>query len=114
MKIVTAIILVILVLLAVSSGATKILLMEQEVGFFGKYGFSNPLLMAFGFAQVLGGLLMIFPRTRFIGASIVAATFLVSLALLLIEGNIPLSIITGVATLLLAAVIKQNLPRKLE
>ena len=112
MKIVTTIILVVLVLLAVASGVAKMLLMEQDVNFFGKYGFSNPMLIAFGLAQVLGGLLMVFPKTRFIGALVVTATFLVSLALLLMDGNIPVSIVTGVATLLLALVIKQNLPRK--
>ena len=114
MKIFNAIILVILILLAVTSGVTKMLLMEQDVGFFGKYGFSNPVLMAFGFVQILGGVLIAFPRTRFAGALIVAVTFLVSLALLLLDGNIPVSIITGVATLLLAVVIKQNLPRTRE
>ena len=108
MKAVSAIIVGILVLLAVSSGVTKILLMQQEVAFFGKYGFSNPILIAYGLTQLVGGLLMIVKRTRFAGAAIVAITFLVSLVLLLIEGNIPVSIITLVATLLCGVVMKQN------
>jgi hypothetical protein len=41
-------ILAILTLLAVSSGITKILLMPQDVNFFGKFGFSDPILIAFG------------------------------------------------------------------
>ncbi len=101
-------IVVILVLLAVSSGVTKILLMEQDVVFFAKYGFSDPILIAYGLAQLLGGLLMIAKKTRFAGAAIVAITFLVSLALLLLEGNIPVSIVTVVATLLLGVVMKQS------
>ena len=108
MKVVSILVVVILILLAVSSGVTKILLMEQDVVFFGKYGFSAPMLIAFGLAQLLGGLLMIVQRTRFAGAAIVALTFLVSLALLLIEGNIPVSIITMVAMLLLGVVMKQS------
>ena len=108
MKAVSMIILAILTLLAVSSGVTKILLMQQEVDFFGKYGFSNPILIAFGLVQLLGGLLLVFTKTRFVGAAIVAVTFLVSLAMLLIEGNIPISIITVVATLLLGVVMKQS------
>ena len=108
MKAVSFLILVVLILLALSSGIPKILLMEQEINFFGKYGLSGPTLIAFGFAQFLGGFLMIFANTRFAGAAIVAATFLVSLALLLVEGNIPLSIVTGIATVLLALVMKQN------
>lgn len=108
MKAVSTIILVILVLLAVSSGITKMLLMEQEVNFFGKYGLSGPMLMAFGFAQLLGGVLMVIAKTRFAGAAIVAITFLVSLAMLLREGNVPVSVVTGIALLLLGVVMKQS------
>lgn len=108
MKIFSTILVVLLVLLAATSGITKIMLMQQDVDFFGKYGFTDPILVAFGVTQLLGGLLMIHRKTRFTGAAIVAVTFLVSLALLLIEGNIPVSIVTAVATLLLALVMKQS------
>jgi len=108
MKIVTTIILLVLILLAVSSGITKVTLMQQDVEFFGKYGFTNPILIAYGLVQVIGGLLMIFGKTRFAGATIVAITFLISLVVLLMEGNLPVSIITIVATLLLGLVMKQS------
>jgi len=108
MKTVSIIILAILTLLAVLSGITKILLMQQDVDFFGKYGFAGPTLIAFGLVQLLGGLLLVFSKTRFVGAAIVAVTFLVSLAMLLMDGNIPASIITLVAILLLGAVMKQS------
>lgn len=108
MKLASAIILVFLVFLAISSGATKIALMQQDVEFFGKYGFSNPVLIAFGATQLTGGVLLPFKKTRFIGAAVVAITFLVSIALLLFEGNIPVSIVTVVATLLLGVIMKQS------
>lgn len=108
MKVISILILAILVLLAAASGIAKILLSQQDVDFFGKYGFSDPILIGFGLAQLLGGLFLIFKRTRFAGAAIVAITFVISLALLLIEGNIPVSIITLVATLLLGLVMKQS------
>lgn len=108
MKLASTIILVLLMFLAISSGVTKIALMQQDVDFFGKYGFSNPILIAFGATQLIGGLLLPFKRTRFSGAAIVAMTFLVSLVMLLMEGNIPVSIATIVATLLLGMVMKQN------
>lgn len=108
MKAVSIGILAILTLLAVSSGIAKILLMPQDVNFFGKYGFSDPILIAFGSVQLLGGLLLVFTKTRFAGAAIVAVTFLVSLALLLLEGNVPVSIVTAVATLLLGFVMKRS------
>ncbi|MBT8078338.1 MAG: DoxX family protein [Gammaproteobacteria bacterium] len=108
MKIVHTIILALLVLLAMLSGATKIALMPQDVEFFGKYGFSNSMLFAFGASQLAGGVLMTLQKTRFYGAALVAITFLVSLVLLLMEGNIAVSAVTLVATLLLGVVMKQN------
>jgi hypothetical protein len=108
MKAVSTIILTILILLAVSSGITKILLMQQDVNFFGKYGFSNPILIAYGLVQLIGGLLLVFTITRFVGATIVAITFLISLVMLLMEGNIPVSIATVIATLLLGVIMKQS------
>ncbi len=108
MKTVSTIILVILIFLAVSSGVTKVILMQQDVDFFGKYGFSNPLLIVYGLVQLVGGVLLVFKRTRFVGAAIVATTFLISLAVLVMDGNIPVSIATVVATLLLAVIMKQS------
>lgn len=108
MKTVSTIILVVLILLAVSSGSTKVALMQQDVDFFGKYGFSNLILIAYGLVQVIGGVLMVFKRTRFVGAAIVAITFLISLAVLLMEGNLPISIVTIVAILLLGVTMKQS------
>lgn len=106
MKIAFAVLLTVLTFLAVSSGITKIVLMQQDVDFFGQYGFSNPMLIAFGATQLIGGILLPFKKTRFTGAAIVASTFLVSLAILLVDGNIPMSIVTTVATLLLCVVMK--------
>ena len=91
-----------------SSGITKIQLMQQDVNFFGKYGFSNPILIAYGLVQLIGGLLLVFTITRFVGATIVAITFLISLVMLLMEGNIPVSIATVIATLLLGVIMKQS------
>ena len=106
MKIAVAALLTVLTFLAIASGLTKILLLQQDVEFFGRYGFSNPLLVAFGAVQLIGGALLPFRKTRFTGAAIVASTFLVSLVILLMDGNIPVSIVTAIATLLLIVVMK--------
>ena len=82
--------------------------MPEDVEFFGRYGFSSPLLIAFGATQLIGGVLMPFRKTRFVGAAIVAVTFLISLGILLMDGNIPVSIVTAVATLLLGIVMKRS------
>ena len=108
MKIVFIVILAVLVFLAVSSGITKIVLMQQDVDFFGKYGFTNPILVAYGTVQLIGGISLVFKKTRFVGAIVVAATFLVSLVVLLMDGNIAVSIATIVATLLLGVVASQS------
>jgi len=100
------IILAILVFLAISSGVTKIMLMPQDVEFFGAYGFSNAMLTAFGATQLIGGIIMVIPKLRMYGAIIVAITFLVSLALLVIDGNLLVAGITIVATVLLGWVAK--------
>lgn len=108
MKIASIVLLSLLTLLALFSGTTKVLLMPQEVEFFGRYGFTNPILIAFGSAQLIGGILMLLSRTRFAGAAIVASTFLASLVILLMDGNIPVSIVTAIATLLLVVIMKQS------
>ncbi len=108
MNLFSRVILFLLIFLAVSSGITKIILMQQDVDFFGKYGFSNPILMAYGATQLMGGILLVFEKSRFVGAIIVAVTFSVSLVVLLMEGNIPVSILTTLAILLLGVVMKQN------
>lgn len=108
MKVLVNIILVILVFLAISSGFTKIILMQQDVEFFGKYGFTNPILITFGVSQLIGGVLLILPKTRVFGAIIVAITFLISAVVLVLDGNIPVTIITLICVLLLGVIIKSS------
>lgn len=102
------IVVAILTFLAISSGLTKVVLMQQDVDFFGKYGFTNPILMFYGAVQVIGGVLLPFKKTRFIGAAVIALTFIVSLVVLVMEGNIPLSIVTTIATMLLGFVMMRS------
>lgn len=112
MKTVFSIVLATLTILAVASGLAKIALTQNDVDFFGRYGFSAPMLIAFGAAQLIGGVLMPWKKTRFAGATVVAGTFLVSLAILLIDGNLPVSVVTAVATLLLFVVMKMSWPSR--
>ena len=110
MKIIFSILLAILTVLAIASGIAKITLMQNDVEFFGRYGFSAPLLIAFGVSQLIGGALLPWKGTRFAGATITACTFLVSLVLLLIDGNMPVSSVTAIATILLFLVMKLSWP----
>ena len=108
MKVFLKVIIAILAFLAISSGLTKVLLMQQDVDFFGQYGFTNPLLMTYGAIQVIGGILLIFPKTRIIGASIVEITFLISLVVLVMAGNMPMALITLIFVVLLGFIINQS------
>ncbi len=108
MKIVPNIVLAILVFLAISAGITKILLLQQDVEFFGKYGFSNPILIAYGVIQLIGGVLLVLPKTRIMGAVLIAITFLISAVVLVMDGNIPVAIITVICILFLGVVAKSS------
>ena len=108
MNLVFKIILSILVFLAISSGVTKIMLMPQDVEFFSAYGFNPATIIVFGVTQLIGGILMVIPKMRMYGAIVVAITFLVSLALLVMDGNMLVSGITVIATVLLGWVAKSS------
>ena len=106
MRILLNIIVCILVFLAVSSGITKIMLMQRDVEFFGQYGFTNLLLIAYGAVQLIGGILFMMPKTRTTGAILVAITFMMSAVVLVLAGNIPVAVITLICVILLGIVVK--------
>ena len=111
MRIFYTIILIILVFLATSSGLTKIILMPQDVAFFAQYGFTNPILIAYGAIQLLGGVLLTLSKTRIIGAVLVATTFLISAVILIMAGNMPMAAITLIFVILLGLIMKQSLDK---
>ena len=112
MKIFFNIVLVLLVLLASSSGITKIMLIQREVDFFSQYGFTNPILIGFGVTQLMAGLLLVAPKTRIIGALLIAITFLISAVLLLMSSSIPMAVITLIFVALAGFIVKQSLNAK--
>ena len=83
MKILFNLVIVVLTLLALLSGVTKMLLMPQEIEFFGGFGFTNSIIASFGIIQILGGVLLAVQHTRILGSVVVAVTFLVSAVLLI-------------------------------
>ncbi|MFT5114279.1 MAG: hypothetical protein ACI8P9_003615 [Parasphingorhabdus sp.] len=109
MKIFLKVILILLVFLAISSGVTKVMLMPQDVKFFGQYGFTNSILVIYGVVQVLGGILLALTKTRVVSAVVIAITFFISLVVLVMAGNILVAIITLVCVALLGVVVKQSL-----
>ena len=88
MKIVITIVAVLIGLLSIAAGAAKIALVPEEVEFLSQFGFTPVLTVFFGTVQVLGGLLLVIPITRFYGSLIAAIAFALSAALLLVAGNV--------------------------
>lgn len=99
--------LVILTLLATSSGITKIMLMPQDVEFFGGYGFTNTILILYGVSQLVGGIMLIIKKTRFAGAIIVAITFAISAIVLIMAEKVGVTIFTFIAIFMLGVIMKQ-------
>lgn len=75
-------------LLSIAAGFAKATLAPQEVGFLGPFGLSNSLIVSFGLVQIVGGLLMLIPKTRFPGSLLATATFAISVVFVLMGGNL--------------------------
>ena len=109
MKILHNFILIILVLLAIASGVTKVLLIPQEVDFFGAYGFNNTHLIMYGTIQILSGTALAFKKSRVVGAIALAFSFVMSAVVLAISGKIPVTVITLMFAVLLGLVIQNTI-----
>ena len=107
MKVFMIILLAALTLLALASGISKILLVPRDVEFFGAYGFTDTTLILFGLVQVAGGILLIIPKTRIVGAALVGITFLISAFLLVLAGDIPAAVVTVLAIVGLGLIVKK-------
>ena len=69
-------------LLAISAAMPKNLALKHEVEFFAENGLSLQFLFIFGLVQLVGGLLLITAKTRMLGATACAVTFLGSAVML--------------------------------
>jgi uncharacterized membrane protein len=106
MKIANKLFVVLLVSLALLSAAAKIMRVPDEMAFFqGVMGFSTTAIVAFGAVQLLSGILLAVPRTRVAGAGLFALTLLMSAAVLLKAGNVPLASFSLLPVLLTGFVI---------
>ncbi len=87
MKIAITALAVLLGLLSIAAGGAKLSLVPGEVAFLNQFGLTEGLIIAFGVLQVLGGVLLVVPRTRLIGSLICSFGFALSAGLLLAAGN---------------------------
>lgn len=110
MKVATTIFAVLVGLLSIAAGAAKIALVPEEVSFLSQFGFTSLLTVTFGIAQVLGGLLLIVPTTRFFGSAIAGLAFAFSVVLLLIGGNLAFAGVSLIPAGLAGLIAYQNRP----
>lgn len=77
-RIVTTIVSFALGLLSVAAGIPKIMQMPQELGFLSSIGLSGVGVSVLGVVQLLGGIMLLWSRTRLAGAVLAGLALLVS------------------------------------
>ena len=86
--------LALLVLMSFAAGAAKLMVMEQEIAVFRQAGLNTALVFPFGLVQLAGGLLAIGRKTRHIGVTLMAVTFLASAIMLFVAGSIVFALVS--------------------
>ena len=103
---------VLLILLSVFSGISKIMQVPQEIDFFqGEMGFSVNTIILFGVAQLIAGTLLVFNNTRTTGAIILAATLCVSTIIIFVAGKIGFGLFSIVPIVMAGFVIKEGISK---
>lgn len=110
MKRLTLVLSILLALLSMAAGGAKVALVPQEVQFLSQFGLGESAVAIFGGLQVLGGLALLIPATRFIGALLVMSGFAVSTVLLTMDGNIPFAVVSLLPVLLVGLIVHQSRP----
>lgn len=105
-------VLILLILLGLAAGAAKVMKMPQELEFFGAVGLNSMGVTILGAAQMLGGLLMLFGKTRLPGALLLDVTLLLSAAVVFISGDIGFGILSLVPVVLNSLLIMDLLVQR--
>jgi hypothetical protein len=95
-----------LALLGVAAGIAKMLQSPQEMAFFqGEMGFNAEAIMAFGLLQLIAGVMLIFKKTRLIGAALLGITLLLSSIVIFMAGKISFGVISLIPVLMADLVV---------
>ena len=108
MKILKIGLLIILIVMSLAAGAAKIMMVEQEMAFFRQAGLATAAVFPFGLVQVAGGLLAIATKTRHIGVTLMAITFLASAIMLFVAGSIPFAVVSLIPAVLSAFLARRQ------
>lgn len=85
---------VLLTALSIMTGVVKLAQMEEEMALFRTIGFPDAATLGFGALQLLGGLLLLPPRTTRVGAWVMAPTFLFATGVLFANGMVPFGVVS--------------------
>ncbi|MGI9200301.1 MAG: hypothetical protein ACR2QL_04530 [Woeseiaceae bacterium] len=92
---------ILLALLGVAAGVSKMMQTPQEMAFFqGEMGYSSQLIVAFGALQFLGGVMMAFKKTRLAGAILLGLTLFLSCIVIFMSGNIGFGMVSVIPVLM--------------
>ncbi len=105
MKILKMVILVIVIALSLAAGSAKIMQMPQEMTFFQQAGLASNLVLPLGLLQAIGGILLVFSKTRFIGAILATLSFLASAITIFLTGAIGFGLFSLLPMLMAAYVM---------
>lgn len=103
--------LVLLIFLALASGISKIMQLPQEMEFFqGEMGFGANTIFLFGVAQLAAAALLVFEKTRLIGAELLVLTLCISTVIIFMAGKIGFGLFSILPIVMAGIVIKVTAP----
>lgn len=97
---------ILLALLGVAAGIAKMLQTPQEMAFFqGQLGFNAEAIMAFGLLQFVAGVMLVFNKTRMVGAALLGLTLFLSSIVIFMAGQIGFGVISLIPVLMADLVV---------
>lgn len=85
---------VLTMILSIATGAFKLLQQEADIALFEKIGFNEVGTTVLGAIQLIGGILLILPKTRTWGAYIMIPTFVVASIAVFANGMIGFGVVS--------------------
>lgn len=108
MKIVNFLIIAVIALLSIAAGLAKVLQTPQEMEFLQGLGLSPAVIIVFGLVQIAGGVLVVPPRTRLVGAILATSALAVSTILIFMGGNLEFGLFSIIPIALAGVIIYQS------
>ena len=105
MKLVLKINWILITLLSIATGIFKLMLQEADIALFAKIGMSPMATTILGLIQLVGGLLLIFRKTRKLGAWILIPTYVLASIAVFANEMIPFGLVSILFIIMASLVI---------